>query len=96
MIYSQYTADIPSSARISYTDKRVFIPKGISLSVNGKPTKNRVVIGQYIEPGKMHPNDNYKELYPVLWEALSGTGLKVGSLKIGLYAAFNSIIKQDI
>ena len=94
MIYSQYTADIPSSARISYTDKRVFIPKGISLSVNGKPTKNRVVIGQYIEPGKMHPNDNYKELYPVLWEALSGTGLKVGSLKIGLYAAFNSIVQD--
>ena len=94
MIYKNLVAAIPSNARISYTDKRVFLPKGISLSVNGKPTKNRIVIGQYIEPGKMHPTDNYKELYPSEFEELSGSEIKTGNVKIGLYAAFNSIVQS--
>ena len=94
MIYNQFVSSIPASARISYSDKRVFLPKGMSLSANGKPTKNRIVIGQYIEPGKMHPNHNFKELYPSEWETLSGTDLKVGTLKIGLFAAFNNIAQK--
>lgn len=94
MIYQNLISPIPSAARISYTDKRVFLPKGISLSANGKPTKNRISIGQYIEPGKMHPNQNFKELYPAEFEALAGTEIKTGIVKIGLFSAFNSIVQS--
>lgn len=94
MIYKQFVSPIPSAARISYQDKRVFLPKGMSVSANGKPVKNRVVIGQYIEPGKMYPNDSFRELYPSEWEALSGSQVRSGTVKIGLYAAFNSIIQS--
>lgn len=95
MIYSDLVVSIPSGALVSRNDNRVYLNLGTSINKDsGKKVKVRLSIGQYIEPGKMHPNDRYKEKYPELWNQLTGTPVSAGTLKIGLYAAINSIVQN--
>ncbi len=53
----------PEGSYLNHADGRVYI---MSRPVNGK--KSRTVIGQAAGETMMHPNENFKYLYPALWQ----------------------------
>ena len=55
---------------------------------------HRMVIGQYIKPDVMHPNENFKTKYPAQWEELTNKKALPGHKKTGLYAAVSSIVEK--
>lgn len=96
MIFNDLTVDIPKGALVSRSDNRVYLNLGNSINKeSGKSVKVRISIGQYVSPGKMHPNDRFKEKYPELWKSYTGNAVETGTLKIGLYAAINSICQNN-
>lgn len=77
--------DIPDFA-ISCKNRRVIVVKNL-----GGGKREQTCIGQTIRdlPGKMHPNLNFKMLYPFLWEKYYGKKyLKPSEISIGLYCLF--------
>lgn len=68
-IYKSIQVSIPSEAKISYTDRRVFVDR-IDPS-SGK--KRRIKIGNYLSEGLMNPNDNFKRLFPNAFTQAGGT-----------------------
>ena len=70
-IYREFEVQIPDEAKISYSDQRVYIiTKKVYISERQYNADHRMVIGHYIKPGAMHPNENFKTQYPAQWEEL--------------------------
>ena len=94
-IYREFEVQIPDEAKISYSDQRVYIiTKKVYISERQYNEDHRMVIGHYIKPGAMHPNENFKTKYPAQWEELTNKKALPGHKKIGLYAAVSSIVEQ--
>ena len=94
-IYREFEVQIPDEAKISYSDQRVYIiTKKVYISERQYNEDHRMVIGHYIKPGVMHPNENFKTKYPAQWEELTNKKTLPGHKKIGLYAAVSSIVEQ--
>ncbi len=74
----------PKESRVSESDGRVYV---MVESAGGK--KRKVNIGAASGDKMMHPNDNFKELYPELWrEYYSRSSAAIlRYLKMGMYAA---------
>ena len=74
----------PSDSHINKSDGRVFI----FLQDNDKVRESsRKVIGHATSDTMMHPNDNFKYLYPNLWKEYYGDGdVHDRVLRFGMYA----------
>ena len=95
-IYRDVMVSIPDEAVVSYTDKRVYITtKKNYLPDKGFNEDSRMIIGQYVDAGHMHPNDNYKLKYPSQWTDITKQPTLAGNKKLGLFAAVHKIVEHD-
>ena len=74
---------IPPEGRINHDAKRQ-----VSIYFNIDGDRRRRVIGQATSEYTMHPSDNFKRLFPALWQKYYGQqdDVKPAELKAGLYA----------
>ncbi len=77
---------IPSFAHVNHGNARVFL-----LRRNERNKREQIVIGRATSDTTMHPNDNFKYMYPNLWAEHFGSKEKLAhELHVGLYGLFLS------
>ena len=75
---------VPSFAYVNMSDGRVF-----TIHRDERNRRQRTTIGLATSKTTMHPNENFKFLYPELWASFYGTEtLKPHELHVGLYGLF--------
>ena len=85
---------IPPKGHINHSNAQVSI---YDLDNNGHRTGTRIVIGVATSERMMHPNDNFRLMYPELWKKHYGEDVPEHVLNVGLYAALLGLAhKTDI
>lgn len=94
--YKDIVVKIPKEAHISFSTKRVYIITQKNYRRDkGYNQDSRKIIGTYINSEEMHPNANFKELYPAQWAEVTKTKTLPGNKKIGMKAAVSSIVEKE-
>jgi len=94
--YKDVVVGIPTDAHISFSTKRVYVITQKNYRRDkGYNQDSRKVIGTCINSTEMHPNANFKELYPALWAELTKTKSLPSTKKIGMKAAVSSIVERE-
>ena len=98
-VYKDLTVEIPSITGITISHKKPYAVMYV-LQINYDATlryakQDRTIIGYATDNKHMHPNDNFRKLFPKSWEEATNEKGKPIVKHMGLYAAVKLICQRD-